>query len=276
MKKFWKILLIVILVLGTIAGTCWIFYSKFKSERDSYLIAINYLNSAEREEFNAMVAEASDVSQMSRFGYMVTTLNKLDEINGVLTPYLSQAEGSDVDENKIYSHYKTFVEMQSELRDMLSEYILKAQSVQTFDKNSGANPVYKKLSSYMINYSEYLFVISGELQSVFNRKEDTKFYMMEIYLNVVINTFGNLEDVSGSLQIKNPLNLLRANENIKFNNINTSHFSTSATLFRQAYLKCDMKKFAENFASYYTSANVLNGNAENDAMVYLKNIWEGI
>ena len=276
MKKFWKILIITVLVLGTIAGTCWIFYSKFKKERESYTLALSYLHSSDRVEFNAMVKDASDVSGVSRFGYMVTTLNKLDEINSILTPYLKQ-NGSKVDSNKIYSHHKAFVGMQSEIKDMIREYTKKSQNPenQTFNKNTGANPVYKALSSYMINYSEYLFVISGELQNAFNRKADTKFYTMEIYLNVVIYTFSNLNEQEGSLQIQHPENLLRANENLKFSNNSVSYFSTDAVMFRETYLKCDMKKFAENFATNLGTALAVNGNAENDAMFYLKNMLKG-
>jgi len=276
MKKFWKILLIVILVLGTIAGTCWIFYSQFKKKRESYTLALNYLESSDRLEFNALLNDASNASGMSRFGYMLTTLNKLDEINETLTPYLAQANSNDVDQNKIYSHYNTFVDMQPGLRDMFNEYITKAQSVTAFNRDTGANPVYKELSSYMINYSEYLLVISDELQNIFNRSQDTKFYMIEIYLNVVIYTFSNTEEVAGSLQIKYPTNLLRVNENLKFNNYSISNFSTNATLFRETYIKCDSKKFASNFASNLTSSIALNGNVENDAMFYLKKVLEGV
>ena len=274
MKKFWKVLLITVLVLGTIAGTCWIFYSQFKKKRDSYANALNYLNSSDRVEFNAMVAQADAVSGMSRFGYMVTNLNKLDEVNTVLTPYLSKANEADVDQNKIYKQFKEFEEMQPEIKDMIDEYILKSTSVATFDENSGANPLYRKLSLYIVNYAEYLFTISGELQEIFNRKIDTKFYMIEIFLNVTMDTFSNLKETEGSLQIEKPRNILKATETLKFNNSKVSYFSTKAVQFREAYLLCDIKDFAANYSTYLDTALVLNGDPENDAMFYLKNMLE--
>jgi len=273
MKKFFKTLLILVLVLGSVAGSAWLFYSKLKEQKDSYKIAINYQRSEAKKNVEVKLNLANNKSDINRFSELLIVYRNLDSISETLTPYLSLAKDSDIDNLEIYVQFEHVEEEQAKLLPLLEEYINKA-SVQgsSFNKNTGANAVYVQLSDLLVEYAEYLKTINNELSAVVDIKSDIKFSIIDIYLTIVNETFTKFNDISGATYVKSLANVSVANSKFDFLDFYMGNFSSGTTLFVNNYSKCDKTLFANNFATNMSASLSLNGNANNDAMVYLKQV----
>jgi len=270
MKKLIKNLVIFILVISAVGGTAWFFYSKLTEKRNSYNVSINYQYSASNNEFSALMSNANSASQCNRFGDLILIHHNLDKVSEVLIPYLALSEETDVNQNKIYSYLQSTKNMQPSLTSMFVEYKSKAEKVATFPKQEGANPVYSKLCDYNIQYAKYLKVVNHELGYVVNRDADSKFYVIELYLNVVINTLQNTQLFDGVTKLTNPEDVTVAGGLLSFNNGYMNDFGASSTMFRKSYKSCDKNLIATDFATKFNSINSLNDSSENNAIYYLK------
>jgi len=272
-RKLFKTLLILVLVLGSVAGSAWLFYSKLKEQKDSYKIAINYQRSEAKKNVEVKLNLANNKSDINRFSELLIVYRNLDSISETLTPYLSLAKDSDIDNLEIYVQFEHVEEEQAKLLPLLEEYINKA-SVQgsSFNKNTGANAVYVQLSDLLVEYAEYLKTINNELSAVVDIKSDIKFSIIDIYLTIVNETFTKFNDISGATYVKSLANVSVANSKFDFLDFYMGNFSSGTTLFVNNYSKCDKTLFANNFATNMSASLSLNGNANNDAMVYLKQV----
>ena len=270
MKKFFKVLVIVLLVGAAVAGSAWLFYSKLFKQRDAYNAAISFTNSTSKKEFDPLLVKANNASGCDRFGDFIAVNDNLNSINEILIPYLSEADGLDVNQNKIYSSLKVITAMQPGIKNMLNEYTNKVNKVPAFNKQTGANPVYEDLAVYTVKYAQYLSTISGEISTMIDRTADMKFYKIEIYLNITINSFSNTDEINDIVYIKSSSNIDVANSIFDFDNPYLGCFSSDASLFMFNYVNCNNIFFAENFANIVNGASGTNSDAANNAAYYLK------
>jgi hypothetical protein len=270
MKKLIKCIVITILVIGAIVGTSWIFYSGITKERSSYSNAVNFQYSSVRSEIGALLATANSAEcGNGRFNELSATFENLDDLTIILTPYLSQAEGTDVDENAIIESLEDVRSMQYSVKRMLNEYVQKSKQVQTFNKETGANPVYKQVSRYLVEYARYLKKVNTEIGEIVDLESEMKFYSIELYLNVTINTFENLNK-EVVVKVTNNKNINTANACFGFETSHVGNYSSNATLFIKNYDKCNAKELAENFEVLYNDATSLNDDVNNNTIYYLR------
>lgn len=254
MKRFFKNLVILILVLGAVGGTAWFFYSQLTKERDCYAATLNYQESGWNKEFIAGVNLMNQKSGANRFGLLCNANAELEKIHTLLIPYLSKAENSKVDSNKICSELEKLMDIQVELTDMVDEYIYKADKSQTFNKSTGGNPVYKEFADYISKYAKYLKVVNSEIGKIVNQNNDSKFYVIEIYLSIVENTFANVDVNSEVYVISNELNILKADLILPLIGNYNMNFSANSTAFVKSYQKCGKKTLVENFSALWDNS----------------------
>ncbi len=267
MKKLIKTMGIIILVVCAIAGTAYLFYSNLTKDRDSFAAAVSYQKSASKKETYTLLTTANNLSGVGRFAEFVLVINKLNGINDILTPYLLKAEDYSIDQNEICDRIERVVSAQSTAKRALNEYVQKSKLVPSFEEIQGANPVINYLGAYVVSYSKYLNKINSEIINGYEFSDDMKFYAIQIYLNVVENTFNNIKEIANVNKLVDTSNFNAANN--CFIGGYKGNYSANVNLFIKNYEKCDANELSQKFATLYSAATTTEDVATN-AVYYLK------
>lgn len=278
MKKFLKIFIIVLLVVASIAGTCYFFFVNIKKKNNTTSSISESLFSSEKNKFDTELKNVSTWVNSdgtdSRIELIIKTNNNLDDIVEVLASYYVESD-TKINNERIAKSFNEVVESRDLLNKMLEEYKIKKASA-FFNRHLGANDLYKQSSAYLVDYAVFANYLNASLQV--NKASDLKFSMFEIYCNIVIDTFGNLNTSLDNVIVNNSSNINKINSMFKIKNsyivTSVSPFDKNINLFNKVYYQCNKMEFASDFArniSVVSSPNQTTN--EKLAMYYLKQIF---
>lgn len=274
MKKFLKTLLILVLIIGAVAGTCFIFYSNMAPKKDSFISLTNFLSSNEKSEVDSNV-ESLKTTAGVRFQVVEDTISHLNDFASMQQNYLSY-EFKDVKGNKISKGINELISIQSEIISMIDEYEKKLSNT-TFDSEIGANELYYAYADYIFHYSDLIKIINNQIiENLKNPNYDIKFAITELYCDVAKLTFNDFNE-NEIVEIKNANNINFMNTKIILQDdyINISNpFSANNNKFINAYNQCkiDFAKVIKQKVSNATTFSEELTNVEKTAF-YFKAIW---
>ncbi len=291
MKKFLKVFIIVLLVIGVIAGTAFFFFRKIEKDDNTTPSIVAMLKSDDKSAFNQQLKTVSDLvnsdSQDNRIELIITVNKKLDDVVFALSTYFIDSN-TQINDKALSKSYYDLINKRKMLTRMMNEYQIKKDS-DLFDRHIGANDLYLQSCSYLVSYSKF----SKRLNDLvpINKSTELKFNMIEVYSNVVGYTFskGNLTtlenkrcsllDSSNIVKI-NSIFKMRNNHIVKIENENQANEkvtilnSLNNNLFNKYYKKCNRELFAKNLSANWSAATTPNqSTSELLATYYLRSIY---
>lgn len=282
MKKFLKTLVIIVLVVGAVAGTCYFFYSHMREQIDASASVGEFVYGVKNKDFDAKIERVNGLAN-SRFDLIITTDSKMREMTTILNYYLINAKEKSVDEDRIVDRLNDIYSLQDRIDDVMDEYIVKCDSA-SFDRMAGSNELYDALCSYMVAYADLMNIINSEIVDVLPyANADINFSMIDLYVNVVTNTFTNVtNNINGLRQIANSANINLVNTYLKFEdgrlNTGNSSFGDYSYLnnnFIKYYSQCNKTDLASDFARLVNNTTSIANNSTNEqrAAYYFREIF---
>ncbi len=260
MRKFLKYLLVFVLVLASIGGTCYFFFRTLTKRKDSEAAITNYLYSSEKVEFDSNVARFQAETN-SRFDSLIKTKSNLDDILSTFSTYLVEAKNYDVNENGIIERLNDYLSEQSEVDEMIDSFMVRLSNA-NFNKVTGANEIYLHFAKMNVIYADLLNYINNEFNNMpIVKDSDIKFSMINLYSNVVISTLENINTSGSEFKIKDETNLTLMNAHFKLENSvlitssTTTNFASVNNNFIKYYNLIDASDFAKNLASNINSVS---------------------
>ena len=283
MKKFLKVFVIIVLVAGTIAGTCYFFYAHMRDQIDASASISEFVYGVKNKDYGAKIETVNELAE-SRFDLIITTNSKINEMTTVLNYYLIDAEEKGIDESRIVDRLNEIHTMQDEIDAVMDEYIIRSNSSAYFDRVTGANRLYDSWCSYLVACADLMNIINTEVVNTLPyANADIKFSMFDLYINVVTNTFTNVtNNVNGLRQVANSANINVVNNYLTFENgyLNTNNssvgdFSYLNNNFIEYYAQCNKTSFATDLARNINTVTSINNNSTNEqrAVYYFKEIF---
>ena len=252
---------------------------KEKNNTTQSLVAM--LNSTSKIEFNEDLATMNSIVNSdgtdARLNVLIATNSRLDEIVYTLTSYFVQSN-TQINNEEIAKALRTVLSSRSTLEAMIDEYFIKKESAY-FDRHLGANDFYKEMSYYLKNYARFASLLNNYV-SLQNKNNDVKFSMIEVYTDVVRNTFSLLNE-DARIEISNKTNINEVNLRIAIHNfhITTSLHSLSinGNYFIKYYNLCNKQEFAKNIATYISSVStVTEDSTYEEVATYYYKLYFGI
>ena len=255
MKKFLKIFIIVILVLGVIGGTCFFFFRNNKVKKSTTESLVDYFNSQSsvefREDLSSMSLLVNSDGKDNRLNLLIETNNKLDKIANALISYYITSD-TKINNEEISKSLNIVKSSKSTLSSMMAEYEIKSTS-NYFNRHLGANDFYIQASNYLIQYARFIKLVNNDISM--DKSVEPKFNLFEVYSNVVIETFSyiNIEDAATSkVVVSNVSNISILNNRLIIINsiVQTAGglFSKYGNDFNKYYSNCDKNQFASKLA----------------------------
>ena len=136
MKKFIKALIIILVVVLAVGGTCFIFFKNLKIEEKSSESLIDYLYKADE-------LKLEDVNYDGRFDTIIETNENLEDCLFTLSAYLIN-ENISVSDREIIKQLKEIENTLNLASSMIAEYNTKKTS-EFYDKNLGRNDLYNTI-----------------------------------------------------------------------------------------------------------------------------------
>lgn len=280
--KFLKWFLTILLIVGAVGLTVFIFFKNYKSKEIQKVDLNSVLNSTDKQKFDNgldnTITILSNNGQTDWFTVLKTTSTKLDSSLDVLVNYYIDDNFVVRDEN-IDSTYSSMINTRSLLISMFNEYSIKADSVY-FKKDIGANDIYSTYSTYLVRYARFIQAVDNNLKnrSGFDYYGDVKFSIIDLQTRIVISSFSNLTE-------KNNLNVITTSTDINLINSYVSYrnsyifgnntFGVASINFIQNYEACNKTYLAEHFAEEVGGANSISesSSAEKKSAYYFKSIF---
>lgn len=279
MKKFLKVLIIVLLVLGAVGGTTYFFFKNNKKKSGDTGSLVNMLTSQQKLDFNNDLRKMrtivnSDLTD-NRLTVIIETNDKLDQVvYGLLSYYLDT--NTTINNIPIKEQLDVVNANRALLGDMIKEYNIKKDSV-FFDRHLGANDFYKSACVYLVEYAKFTDMLN-DYTKVNNKNADIKFAMIEVYTDVVENTFSKVVKNAKNLnEIENASNISLINDKMFIDNSyiqSTQAYTANASNFVKYYNNCNKQNFASSLANNVTTVtSAEQANNELIATYYFKLIF---
>jgi len=281
MKKFLKVFIVVLLVLGVIGGTCYFFFVNLRKRNMTTGSIAEYLESESKINFNSDLNVVKGIMNGnkgdSRFDLIVTTNSKLDSIMSVVSSYYVENNTKVVGKN-IVKAYNATKGSKIQLQLMMDEYILKSGNSSYFDKALGANDMYLQACTYLMNYAQSINLIQNTLQV--NRNSNVKFNLYDAYTHVVLQTFNktNIDQLrTAPLKVVSAASINIMNSNMQFDGYTlklSNPTSNVANDFDKYYSICNKSEFALNLSENVQSVTTVEQTTnEKVATFYLKSLF---
>lgn len=279
MKKFLKVLIIVLLVLGAVGGTTYFFFKNNKKKSGDTGSLVNMLTSQQKLDFNNDLRKMrtivnSDLTD-NRLTVIIETNDKLDQVvYGLLSYYVDT--NTTINNIPIKEQLDVVNVNRALLGDMIKEYNIKKDSV-FFDRHLGANDFYKNASVYLVEYAKFTDMLN-DYTKVNNKNADIKFAMIEVYTDVVENTFSKVVKNAKNLnEIENASIISLINDKMFIDNSyiqSTQAYTANASNFVKYYNNCNKQNFASSLANNVTTVtSAEQANNELIATYYFKLIF---
>ena len=279
MKKFLKVLIIVLLVLGAVGGTTYFFFKNNKKKSGDTGSLVNMLTSQQKLDFNNDLRKMrtivnSDLTD-NRLTVIIETNDKLDQVVYNLLSYYINTN-TTINNIPIKEQLDVVNANRALLGDMIKEYNIKKDSV-FFDRHLGANDFYKNASVYLVEYAKFTDMLNNYTK-VNNKNADIKFAMIEVYTDVVENTFSKVVKNAKNLnEIENASNISLINDKMFIDNSyiqSTQAYTANASNFVKYYNNCNKQNFASSLANNVTTVtSAEQANNELIATYYFKLIF---
>lgn len=260
-KKFLKWFIIILLVVGSVVATVFIFFKNYNKKQIKEVNLVNVLNSREKEKFdqglNSVLTTLDRNGKEDWFADVKLVSDNLDEALNVLTSYYVDNDGK-VKDKEVSVTYSSMITTRNTLTDMFDEYSKKSTSL-WFPAVVGANDIYTAVSNYLVKYAKLIKAVNENLvkSENFDTTSDIKFCLIDLYARITVDTFDQLTIKNNLQVIENDSNIDEINESFKFNNFyidNENAFSLNALKFIQNYKECNKELFAEKFVENLTLA----------------------
>ncbi len=253
MKKFLKVFITVLLVLGVIGGTVFFFFRKHKEKNNTTdpILAL-----ADSEVATKLQTDLTSISDDRMTMIAATNVNLNNVIYNLSSYYIEN--NTQIKDEKIATQVRAVNSSRSLLTAMINEYNIKKESTY-FNKTLGANDLFNQSCLYLVQYATLANMINAHISNV-DKTADAKFSVLEIYCNVVINDFSSTKVDSGVVKLNSSLNIAKANSIIIFDAnssyvIINNNFTLDSSEFIKCYNSCDKLLFAKNFAGNIESVN---------------------
>lgn len=253
-KKFLKWFLIILLVVGSIAATVFIFFKRYNARqvKEVNLISVNESNDKYKfdQGFNSLLATLEAEGEPEWFADVNVVNDNLDQALIVLSKYYISTNGK-VKDKEISDNYQSMITTRNVLTSMFNEYNIKSTSV-WFPNLVGANDIYVAYSNYLVKYAKLVKSVNENLakRDGFDTTSDIKFSMIDLYTRIVVDEFSSLEKV-GELQIiKSDTNIDEINKYFVFDHSYIAGgkvLTANALKFIQNYNSCNKELFADKF-----------------------------
>ncbi len=274
MKKFFKTLLILIVVVASVGGTCYIFYKNLTVRQNSFNHVSQYLTSSARTDFDGNLVRTKSLAG-SRFNTLVDINSDLEEITNILNLYLTIAKDYDVDENTLINELEDLQNLRDSTNSIMEQYFIHCEQSQYFDKAVGANVAYKNICNYLVEYARFTLQLKNLICSYVGEENDIKFSIIDLYMRVIISDLSNISTGNNNLIViadSSNINLLINNVEFKDGYLYTDDLSTSfgsiAIQFVYNYKSCDKNDVAKNLSSYVINSTENSTNV-NERVGYL-------
>ncbi len=283
MKKLWKTLLIIVLIVASVAGTVYVFYKTFTRRQDSFAYINQYLVSSSTDEFNDKLVLSKKYAD-TRATVLIDTNEMFKDITKLLNGYMITAKDYNINENALIGKLNDVIYARAVADNELDQYIWKCKENSNvgaqFDKALAYNNSYKAVSNYLVKMSEFVKLLNDDVKIVLSNPDiDVKFAVIDIYSYASNNAFKYFNDEK-VVEVKSSANMTWLNTNIKFNNgyLSTTNengnYTENNNNFMTVYNKCDKVKFALNIAVNMNAVNEIVNSSSNEAKAtyYLKQI----
>ena len=299
MKKFLKYIFIVALIAACIAGTCFVFFKILNNKKVKDINIAEVVSSSDKVKFTKKVEfidKCVNVEEVdARFSKLIEVDTNLTEMLLVLT-YDYAEDNFNVKDEKLTERYNQLQKSIEEVQLMIDEYVKKSTTktidgvmnkdfaeieFTIFPKNVGANDLFVAMSNYVVNYAKFVQLLNSRTMArVHCGNQDAKFYYIDIYTNIVIGTFSELDGESRLVVAKDLKNINAINNLVENNgkfNLNESSFELAAVEFINNYSICDKTEFCRDFADNLAAVEPLNNNSTViEKAVYYFNIVYGV
>ena len=283
MKKFLKVFIVVVMVLGVIGGTCFFFFRNHKEKMNTTEPLIDYFNSKGSVEFKEEMFSMSEIvnsdGKDNRLNLIIETNNKMDSIVNVLISYYINSN-TQINNEEISKALNNVKSSRSLLLDMMNEYEIKSTSIY-FNRHLGANDFYIQASNYLIQYANLVKLINNNVSV--DKNVDAKFNLFEIYSNIVIETFSYInyqESLTSKVVVSNVSSISILNNRLIIVNsiVQTTGglFSKYINDFNKYYNMCDKTQFVSKLAENIGSVNSAEQNSNEKIATYYFKVIMGL
>lgn len=272
MKKFLKVFLIIVIILGAIAGTVFLFFRNYKESFDSAKSVIDYSYGEQAKTFktdlNGVHATLTNESD-SRFELIVLTYENVDDSILTLGNYLENY--NNVDDEVIVKKLNELKNSQALAQSMINEFNRKRLASDYYDEKLGANDLYKQMCVVLTKSAELCKEINYQLgKTTLNKDADARFAMINLYADVVINSFANTKTASSLVEVNNAENINFINNYFGFTseglaNLKNRHYSSANNNFIKVYNNCDSILLAKELKNRVATNSTYNASASNEA-----------
>ncbi|MBQ8615429.1 MAG: hypothetical protein IJ415_02565 [Clostridia bacterium] len=278
MKNFLKVFIIIILVIGTIGGTCYFFFRNMEEKDNTTASIAGELYSESKLQFNqsllTMNALVNSDGTDDRLALLIETNSQVDEIVEVLASYHIEND-TKINNEKISKALNQVSASRSLINSMVAEYSIKKDS-SYFNRHLGANDFYQEFCNYLVSYAKFANLVNANLSV--NKQIDLKFNMFDIYTNVVMNTFNQTITSNLKVIVKDAYNINKINDILQIDNslieTEVERFAIEINYFNEAYNNCNKTDFATNLVSNIaTVTNADQTTNEKIATYYFKQIF---
>ena len=253
MKKVIKISVIVLLVVAAIATTCFLFFRNVEEEQSKEISLLSFSASEAKAKLHEDLAETMEIINSDgtdpRFASLKTTLANLDSSYRVLTTYYIDSNFI-VDNDNIAKSINSLNGIVRTSLSIMEEYKIKAEHTapdgnKYFDRHLGANSLFTTLASFSVEYANLIKLVNGGIQGI-NKDADVKFAVINIYADVTIDTYSNVDTSESKWSVKSEDNISWLNTKFKLSHLylETEAYTAAQSRFVKLYSECDSTLFA--------------------------------
>ena len=281
-KKILKWFIIIVLTVGAIAATVFVFFKNYNKNKVNEVDLVSVLTSGEKIKFeNGLDAVLGSVEKSEKptwFAEAVMAGENLDISLGILSCYYIETNGI-VKDAEIDKTYSSMITTRNTLINMFDEYSIKATS-QYFPILDGANDIFVAYSNYLVKYAKFVKAVNEDLltREEFNSVSDIKFSMIDLYSRIVVDVLSKLTKVDDLAVISNKVNINKIHSYFKFENsyIDCNNALTGdAIKFVENYNVCNKELFADKFVETLNGATGIDANSsvEKKAAYYFNQLF---
>jgi len=210
-----------------------------------------------------------------RLKEVITTNDNLNSIIYVLSTYFVES-GTEINNKDISNQLKQVNASRNLLNRMIDEYILKTSNSALFDVKTGANTLYVQACDYITQLASFANKINAHIR-LGDKSSDFKFNMFEIYSNVAINVFKDVNKESTLFKVEYEENITKINGIFKIENsqiVAKNLFASYTNEFNRYYANSNPTVFARDFELNMRSVDSAEETTNEEiATYYLKQIF---
>ncbi|MCQ2556160.1 MAG: hypothetical protein MJ149_02390 [Clostridia bacterium] len=275
MKKFFKVLFIILVVGGAIGVTCFFFFKNLQKEKDSFAAVNNFVYGVEEEEFVANVDKAKTYVETydandKRFTVLKETSSNLISIAKVLDYYLLNIRTHKVDQNKIVDYVNDVIVARDNCGSAFAKFFTKCEGASAgFNVSLAANTLFEDVTRYVQKYATFVDGLNAEVGNIVSKNMDVKFNYFEVYSKSIALQMLELDATATIHNLKNESFVKTLNDGCNIQNgqvvVHGDSYNGNINKFIENYAKCDAKQFAEHLKTNLTTCTSITKTSTDEA-----------